>query len=77
MDPDSQYLKKCWYVLPLANGAEGPDALSVESFGVLDQRDYITENLVPEIIGFTVYTIIFGELIMSQHSFSFTHQTPY
>jgi hypothetical protein len=68
MDANSQYLEVCWFVPP--DGQNRQNSLEMLPGLVIDQRDHITQNLVPEIIGFTVYTIIFGELAQISTFFS-------
>jgi hypothetical protein len=63
MDPyDSQYLDVCW--LPLTT-RQDPLRLTDLAVTAFSERTYITKTLVPEIIGFTVYIIIFGGFALS------------
>jgi hypothetical protein len=64
--PDPQYISMCW---------GGPDKSQVDYRLVLDQRGYITQVLVPEIIGFTVYTMIFGKTAHAVSAFFFIHSS--
>jgi hypothetical protein len=60
MVANSQYLEACWSVPP--DGQNRQNSLEMLPGLVIDQRDHIIQNLVPEIIGFAVYAIIFGAL---------------
>jgi hypothetical protein len=68
MDPsDSQYLMTCW------NGMADPQMNGVLA---IVQRYYITQELMPGVIGFTIYTIIFGDLVSLRLSFSLLTKFP-
>lgn len=56
-DSDAQYLKNCFFL----SVDMGVTSINTSS-AVLSFRYAIIDDLVPEIIGFTVYTLIFGEL---------------
>jgi hypothetical protein len=68
----SSYLRYCLLASPQDNFG----SVRVPSDLLLGQRDYITGNLVPEIIGFVIYTILFGEHATPQLHSSFTHWIP-
>jgi hypothetical protein len=63
-----QYFKHCWQRQP----AETP-SIGIISTLILVQHSFISQTLVQEIIGFTVYAIIFGELAQARASGIITH----
>jgi hypothetical protein len=70
---DKSYLDHCWL----------QDDSRIRSDLALSLRDINTQQLVPEIIGFTIYTIVFGDLayhlnfllqLLISHSSIFSNQ---
>jgi hypothetical protein len=68
MDADTRYLEGCW---------EDGFAPETDLNPVLIQHHHIRQNLVPEIVGFTVYTILFGELSRACLNFLFRSLNKY
>jgi hypothetical protein len=64
MDPGDQfYLSYCWESYRTAGGVPAQDVEVEVPWSLLAfHREYVTRTLVPEVIGFTIYTILFGEL---------------
>jgi hypothetical protein len=57
---DQPYVSHCWAAPDPPEGSSGYNVIlpwNVLAF----HRDYVTQTLVPEVIGFTVYTILFGQ----------------
>jgi hypothetical protein len=71
MDPaDADYIAICWLGWP----HDPSEASDVPSYAAVGLRDYIMQRLLPEVIGFTIYTFLFGELL-TQHPSPSADQT--